>query len=217
MIVTQRAWHILDASASADSCSNGSILSRRRQVEEGSFWQSQKLKMKTARALGCLLMWLQLHWDWLLSFHPATQNAYARSAQKPATTERWQVMSTLLTLERRVWEFSAQCLWYSVEASYSKLTAAPSTVFHAASRTSEFLNLGVCILLRVLDQVQGFPPNATVFNSCLLFHSNYPLHSSVVRPSSCGNMYIHWKLTWLTKLACLHPVAYIRSGSGVSV
>jgi hypothetical protein len=25
------------------------------------------------------------------------------------------------------------------------------------------LNLGVCILLRVLDQVQGFPSNATLF------------------------------------------------------
>jgi hypothetical protein len=25
-----------------------------------------------------------------------------------------------------------------------------------------FLNLGVCILLRVLDQVEGFPSNATL-------------------------------------------------------
>jgi hypothetical protein len=35
-------------------------------------------------------------------------------------------------------------------------------------------NLGVCILLSVLDQVQGFPSNA--------------LHVSVVRPSSGGNI-----------------------------
>jgi hypothetical protein len=53
------------------------------------------------------------------------------------------------------------------------------------------LNLGVCILLRVLDQVQGFPSNATLFqNFLLLFYSNYPLHASVVRPSSSGNIYI---------------------------
>jgi hypothetical protein len=28
------------------------------------------------------------------------------------------------------------------------------------------LNLVVCILLRVLDQVQGFPSNATLFQHC---------------------------------------------------
>jgi hypothetical protein len=60
-------------------------------------------------------------------------------------------------------------------------------------RTSSFfliLNLFVRIRLRVLDQVQGFPSNATLFNSCLLFYSNYPLHVSVVRLSSSGNIYI---------------------------
>jgi hypothetical protein len=48
-------------------------------------------------------------------------------------------------------------------------------------RQCRSLNLGLCILLRVLDQVEGFPSNATLFNSFLLFYSNYPLHVSVVR------------------------------------
>jgi hypothetical protein len=48
--------------------------------------------------------------------------------------------------------------------------------------------LGVFILLHVLDQVEGILSNATFFNSLLLFYSNYPLHVSVVRPSSGGNM-----------------------------
>jgi hypothetical protein len=38
-----------------------------------------------------------------------------------------------------------------------------------------------------LDQVQVFPSNATRFNSCLLFYSNYTLRVSVVRPSSREN------------------------------
>jgi hypothetical protein len=56
------------------------------------------------------------------------------------------------------------------------------------------LNLGVCILLRVLAQVQGIRLTQLYFNSCLLFYSNYPLHVSVVRPSSSGNIHIHLKM-----------------------
>jgi hypothetical protein len=42
------------------------------------------------------------------------------------------------------------------------------------------LNLAVCILLGVLDQVQGYPSNTLFFNSYLLVYSNYPLHVSLV-------------------------------------
>jgi hypothetical protein len=52
------------------------------------------------------------------------------------------------------------------------------------------LNLGVCNLLRPINQVQEFPSNATLFNSCLLFYSNYPLHVSVVRSSEISDVFI---------------------------
>jgi hypothetical protein len=46
--------------------------------------------------------------------------------------------------------------------------------------------VGVCILLRILDQVQGFLSNGALFQNVVLFYSNYPLHVSgvkmVVRP-----------------------------------
>jgi hypothetical protein len=39
------------------------------------------------------------------------------------------------------------------------------------------LNLGVCILLRVLEQVQGFPSNATL-NSIVVYYFNQIIHYS---------------------------------------
>jgi hypothetical protein len=35
-----------------------------------------------------------------------------------------------------------------------------------------------------------FPITQLCFNSCSLFHSNYLLHFSIIRPSSCANIYI---------------------------
>jgi hypothetical protein len=61
---------------------------------------------------------------------------------------------------------------------------------HRSSLSTSVLNLVVCILLRVLDQVQGFCLTQHCFNSCLLFYSNYPLHVSVVRPSPGADIYI---------------------------
>jgi hypothetical protein len=37
---------------------------------------------------------------------------------------------------------------------------------------------------------RGFPLTRLYFNGCLLFYSNYPLHVSVVRPSSGENIYM---------------------------
>jgi hypothetical protein len=57
------------------------------------------------------------------------------------------------------------------------------------------LNLGVCIRLRELDQVEGFPSKETLFQSFLT---------------------ILFQLSWRTYkwlLGCLHPVACIRSGT----
>jgi hypothetical protein len=41
-----------------------------------------------------------------------------------------------------------------------------------------------------IRQSDGFPSTQLYFNSFLLFYSTYPLHVSVVRPSSSGNIYI---------------------------
>jgi hypothetical protein len=58
------------------------------------------------------------------------------------------------------------------------------------SRLIAFPNLYVCILLRVFDQVEKFSSKATLFKQFSTIYSNYPLHVSVVRPSSGGNTYI---------------------------
>jgi hypothetical protein len=57
-------------------------------------------------------------------------------------------------------------------------------------RKSETLNLVVCILLCVLDQVQEFPCNATGLKMVV-----GPKHVAV-------------------NLGCLHPAACVRSGDG---
>jgi hypothetical protein len=44
---------------------------------------------------------------------------------------------------------------------FSTFICRPSSL--AKSIKVSILNLGVCILLRVLDQVQGFPSNSTLF------------------------------------------------------
>jgi hypothetical protein len=51
------------------------------------------------------------------------------------------------------------------------------------SGTCLLINLGVCILLHVLvlDQVEGFPSNATLFQKFFTIFSNYLLYVSVVR------------------------------------
>jgi hypothetical protein len=76
-----------------------------------------------------------------------------------------------------------------------------------------YLNLGVCILLRVLDQVQRFPSNTTLFQ--LLFTILFKLSATCF---GCTTIFkwkcIHLELKRLLKLGCLHPVACSRSGSG---
>jgi hypothetical protein len=51
------------------------------------------------------------------------------------------------------------------------------------------LNLVVCILLRVLDQGEGFPSTQLYFNRSFTILFNLQLHVLVVRPSSVGNTY----------------------------
>jgi hypothetical protein len=69
---------------------------------------------------------------------------------------------------------------------------------HAEIYTSEInmadLNLGVCILLRVLDQVQGFPSNATLFQ--YFFTILFKITATCFgRTTIFMRKYIHWKLT----------------------
>jgi hypothetical protein len=74
-------------------------------------------------------------------------------------------------------------------------------VYTSNSRVMLAQNVGLTYICnRPLDLVvlsttkifrfSGFRLTQYCFNSCLLFYSNYPLHVSVVRPSSRGNIYI---------------------------
>jgi hypothetical protein len=81
------------------------------------------------------------------------------------------------------------------EISVSLPNGTLSLVFQIDNRNkysiSFFFNLGVCIVLRVLNQVKGFRLTQLYLNSSfLLFYSNYQLHISIVRPSLSGNIYI---------------------------
>jgi hypothetical protein len=75
------------------------------------------------------------------------------------------------------------------------------------------LKLVVCILLRLLDKIQGFRLTQHWFE----YFIQLPLHVSVLWPSSSGNIFLYAvrsTCVYNLKVGCLHPVACTRSGSG---
>jgi hypothetical protein len=52
---------------------------------------------------------------------------------------------------------------------------------HVEIYTSQMMMAGM--------RFRRFPITQLCFNSCSVFHSNYPLHVSVIRPCSCANIY----------------------------
>jgi hypothetical protein len=74
------------------------------------------------------------------------------------------VCSNIITLfslrfSAGMWSFLA----YDLDQSMGRMLPKFPVIVHHILQTRIFLNLVVCILLRLLDQVQGFPSNATLF------------------------------------------------------